>query len=112
VMGDWVEDMNPEERAAWDDFVAHFRKDAAGKIAGSQFFVSIFKGEWDVKFCTELGTAIMMDKPIVLLVHPGEEIPVKLLTVADGIIEADMDTLEGRKYFADRLAEWVEGSDG
>jgi hypothetical protein len=43
----------------------------------------------DAKFWVEVGAAICMDKPIVLAVAPGRQIPMKLAMVADAIVDYD-----------------------
>lgn len=43
-------------------------------------------GPTDIKFAVELGLSIMMDKPIIALVHEGTVVPAKLLAVADKVI--------------------------
>lgn len=44
------------------------------------------KGPTDVKFALELGLSIMMNKPIIALVHTGTDVPEKLLKIADKVI--------------------------
>lgn len=56
-------------------------------------------GELDAKFCVELGAMIMLDKPIIALVAPGQDIPAKLALVADHVVVADITTDEGREIF-------------
>ena len=48
------------------------------------------RGETNVKFAVELGLSIMMDKPIICLVHPGSSIPSALARAADEIVEVDI----------------------
>ena len=45
------------------------------------------KGDADVKFAVELGLAIMLDKPLLIVVQPGQIIAGKLRQVADEIVE-------------------------
>jgi hypothetical protein len=75
-------------------------------IQGSSVVISFVpKGPSDVKFALELGFAMMLDKPVILAVHPGTPIPDKLRRIADAIVEADITTPEGRESFARRLPE-------
>lgn len=46
-------------------------------------------GETDAKFAVELGMMIMLEKPIVLLVEPGQIVPGKLIMIADEVVEVD-----------------------
>jgi len=99
-VSNWEESLTPEEQETWDAFVKHTREDAVQKIATSAFVVSIVpKEEPDIKFCVELGMSIMLDKPLVIVAMPGQQIPSQLRKVADRIIEADIDTEEGRNEF-------------
>lgn len=62
------------------------------KIEGSSVAVSLVpQDEGDVKFAVELGLSIMLDKPIILAVHPGQRIPDHLVRAADEIVELDAD---------------------
>jgi hypothetical protein len=107
----WDDQLGPQERAEWDRFVKSTREDAMVKIMESAFVMSLVpRGEPDIKFCVELGLAIMLDKPIVAVVMPGAEVPERLRLVADEIIEADLDLAEGRELIASRLRELVERS--
>jgi hypothetical protein len=96
-MGDWLDDLSEEDRQGWDEFVDHFRRDALEKMTQSAFIASIVpKDAFDVKFATELGAAIMLDKPLLGIVMPGVSISAKLRSVFDEIVEADIDTLDGQ----------------
>lgn len=110
-MTDWVEALNPEERSSWDDFVDAFRKDALEKIVDSGAFLSLVPTaeHFDAKFAIELGTAIMLDKPLIVVAMPGAEIPTRLRAIADYVIEEDVDTEEGRQAIADALKSIQEG---
>ena len=46
-------------------------------------------GEPDIKIATELGLSILLGKPIVLLITPGQVPNRGLVRVADAMIEAD-----------------------
>ena len=46
-------------------------------------------GDTDAKFAVELGMMIMLEKPIVLVIEPGQYVPAKLRLIADEIVEAD-----------------------
>lgn len=43
----------------------------------------------DVKFCVELGYALMLEKPLILIGRPDVPIPARLLAVADEVIIAE-----------------------
>ena len=108
-MTDWLEQLSPEERTAWDEFVDAFRRDALEKIAGSATFVSLVPSgvAADVKFCAELGTAIMLDKPILAVARPGVELPAKLRAVADEIVSVDLDLESGQQALGKAVARFL-----
>jgi hypothetical protein len=108
---DWEHTLSPEERREWERFVRHVREDAARKIADSAFVMSLFpEGEPDIKFAVETGLAILYDKPIVLLVMAGAQVPEHLRRVADGIVElhGDLDTEEGQAEAQAKLRPFME----
>lgn len=47
--------------------------------------------ETDVKFATELGFMIMMEKPIIAIIPPGTKVPLGLAKVATEIVEGDIN---------------------
>jgi nucleoside 2-deoxyribosyltransferase len=87
--------------------VKHVREDALKKIDDSAFVASIVPptgaNQTDVKFCVELGIAIMLDKPILAVATEGRDVPPKLRRVADTIVFADIDTEEGRREIAEAI---------
>lgn len=112
-MSDWVDELSEEDRRGWNEFVDHFRRDALEKIAGSGAFVSLVPhnpGEFDVKFAVELGAAVMLDKPILAIVMPGAKVSGKLRTIADEIVEADLDTEDGRAIVGKAVEAFVRRS--
>lgn len=108
-MGDWLDDLSADSRLEWEKMVDHFRRDAAEKIAGSAAMVSLVPtdGKPDVKFSMELGYGIMLDKPLIIVVQPGQEIPEHLKRVADKIVEVDFDTFDGQQALAEAIKETV-----
>lgn len=79
-------------RRAIDDLLPNMR-DCAATVS------LVPKGEGDVKFAIELGFSIMLDKPIIAVITPGQSVPAKLVAVADAIVEGDI----GSPDFTERL---------
>lgn len=78
------------EYAAWlqrvqDTLVPEMRR--SGVVAS----VVPVRTDVDAKYAVELGLAIMLDKPLVMMVQPGAPIPPKLALVADKIIPVNWD---------------------
>lgn len=87
------------------DWVDHVRDELIPKLRQTRMVVSLLpSGEIDVKFAVELGLAILLDKPLIVVVGPGSRVSRKLANVADEIVEADVRTEAGR----DRLARVIE----
>jgi hypothetical protein len=105
----WVERLDPDEREEWDEFVDHWRKDTLTKMVDSAFVASLVPDDpFDVKFALETGAAVLLGKPIVAIVMPGAKVPGKLALVADAVIEADIDTEEGKKMVAAEITRIVK----
>jgi hypothetical protein len=74
------------------DFVAwakDVRDNMVPRMINSALVVSLYPQSFDVKFAVELGAALMMDKPVILSVEPGVQVPDKLVSAADEIVEYD-----------------------
>lgn len=68
----------------------------------------------DVKFATELGFMIMLDKPIIAIVQANSKVPSKLVLIADEIVEGDLDdpSMKARLMEAmDRVTERLKEQD-
>lgn len=76
----------------------------AGKLEGTDVFLSLFTEGYkeDYKCLAELGLAIMLDKPIALLVEKGTKVPENLKKIA--IIEEYFGE-KGLKDATDRMME-------
>lgn len=65
------------------------------QVGGSAIVTAIVPLELDAKFVTELGVAVMLDKPIIAMIRPGTEIPRKLAAVVDSFIEYHPNDIGG-----------------
>lgn len=81
--------------------------DLVPKLRGSRISASLVpeEGKTDFKFAVELGLSIMMDKPIIAMVQPGQVLPDHMIRVADAIVELDWDDQEGTSR---RIKEAIE----
>ena len=75
-----------------DAFFEAARREVFPKLRDSALYVGITPEEPDPKYCLELGMAIMLDKPIVLLLPAGRTLArdSHLWRVADEVLE-DID---------------------
>lgn len=77
---------------AFKEWAEHTRSHVMPMIQDSALVISLVpKGDADIKFAVELGLAIMLDKPIIAVVAPGQIIAGKLRAVADEIVEWSPD---------------------
>lgn len=84
VASEWIDE--PEARA----WARRVLDEVVPMIDGSSVFVSLVpREEVDIKFAVETGLALMMDKPIIVVIQPGMPLPSKLQAVADAIVEFD-----------------------
>ena len=72
-----------------DAFFEQARRELFPKLRDSAVYLGITPEDPDPKYCLELGMAIMLDKPIILLIPEGRTIPrdSHLWRVADEVIE-------------------------
>jgi len=81
--------MTSKPDKAWRDYSVRFRREVLPKILDSSMFLSIGTntGDFDVQQATELGAAMLLDKPVLLVVPPGRTISTRLRRVADVVID-------------------------
>lgn len=107
--------LTEEEQFA--EFVRHIRSGTAKKIEQSSYvmsFVPTADGV-DVKYAVELGLAIMMGKPLILLTTARSDVPPKLRQIADAEIDMadlDIDTEAGQEAIGKRVSEVLARLDG
>ena len=83
------------EDRAWAEYGEAFRRETLPKILDSAVFLSIGTdaGVFDVKMATELGAALLMGKPLLLVCPRGRLIPEALRRAAAEVID-DWDASE------------------
>jgi hypothetical protein len=88
------------------DYFAHFKKTVLPQLKTSGVFLNITPpdGELDVKQCTELGAALLLGKPMLLVVAKGRTIPERLRRYADVVLD-DWEPTEGAARIADALKQ-------
>jgi hypothetical protein len=99
-MGDiWQNDPDVKEWAR------RVLADLVPKISTSACTISLMPTvETDVKFAVELGFSIMLDKPIIAVIQPGQQIPARMLRVVDEIVEGPIDAPD----FPERLRAAID----
>ena len=92
-----------------DDYLARFTREVIPMIAGSAYVMNIAPGEEpDAKVCLEVGAAILLGKPLFIVLPPGRSISEQLRRAADVVIEADPGTEEGRLELMRQVAAFTE----
>ena len=87
------------------DWLHHVKTHVLPMVEDSTMVISICPpaDKVDIKFSVELGLSIMLDKPIIAVVRPGQEVPAKLAQVADRVFVGDITTPRGRARFMEML---------
>jgi hypothetical protein len=90
---------DPFDDPGWQDYVAHVRTELVPKLDSSAYVMTLVPdaADVDVKFAVELGLSIMMDKPIIAVVHTNAKPPERLVRAVDAIVEGDITTEAGRE---------------
>lgn len=87
----WVEGLSPEDRSSWDAYVEHVRTETLTAMSDSALVMTILGSQFDVKQATELGMAILLGKPLLVIQQPGAVCPPALRKLAYDVVEADID---------------------
>lgn len=104
-MSDWEQRMTKKQRKAWRQFVQHTREDTVKKMDDSAFVMTLIAGEQsvDIKLAVEIGLAVLMDKPLMVVIHPDAPMNEHLRRVADRIVVCDIDTEEGQEVLLSHI---------
>lgn len=84
--------MSPEEEKQFKDWLKRAAEDSGAKIADSALFTGIMTESFmrDPLCALQLGYAILMDKPIVLIVDQNVQVPGALVRAAKQIEKVDL----------------------
>ena len=92
----------------WQEWASNVRAHVLQPMTDSQFVMSLVPKDpqqSDIKFAVELGMAMMLDKPLVMVVQPGTKVPDKIVRVADAIFEWDPDDPDAGKKMRAKIDE-------
>ncbi|MBT1509364.1 hypothetical protein KIP88_02520 [Bradyrhizobium sp. SRL28] len=87
---------NPYDSADFKRWADTMRKRLIPKMRDSASVLMIapdMSTDFDIEFALQIGASILLEKPLILLVHQGRNIPPKLRAIADRIIETNLDDL-------------------
>src|SRR5262245_12318830 len=83
-------DHNDPEVAEWFARINEaIRKDMLPKMRSSSFVMGIVEPELDAFLLMQVGAAVLLEKPLILLSVEGGWIPKKARELADAVIEVD-----------------------
>lgn len=71
----------------YDDFTAWAVGEIIEPMRTSALVTVMLLGTPEWSLCLQVGAAVLLDKPMILVVEPGTVIPPKLALVADEIVE-------------------------
>lgn len=96
---------DPFDDPQFKTFAEHALRDAVPAIASSSYVIAVAPngGTADIKIAVEIGLAILMDKPLIVLAPKDRTVAARLLRIADVVIEVDMDTEAGRKAAGEKI---------
>lgn len=90
-----TDDMTYDQ--AWEHpdavrYAQDFKERVLPEMKSSAMVVPLLssRGDVDVRQATEMGYALLLDKPMIVAIEPGTPVPGKLAQIADAIIEVDL----------------------
>lgn len=103
-------DPDPFQDPAWHAFAEDVKDRLVPMIKDSSLSMALYTGgDPDPKQAIEIGYMVLLDKPIILTVAPGAQVPEKVARVADEIVEVNFDDPEDTalriRAACDRVAE-------
>lgn len=66
--------MNPFDDPEVKTYLESFRREVMPKITDSNMIFALITEKPDPKLCLEVGAAILLDKPLIICVRPGQKI--------------------------------------
>lgn len=113
--GDEPKPTPEQEDRAWASYSQQFRSTVMPQLLSSAVFLAIYDGEGgsdaEVRFATNLGMMLLYDKPIILTVLAGVQVPHRLARVADEIVELDPDMgIGSQDRVAAAMRRWLPTS--
>lgn len=90
-------------------FVQRIRAELIPKMADSAVITMIapdIGAEFDVDFAVQIGAAVLLEKPLLVLLPEGRTPPPKLARIADRIITVDLDSARGQQNVETELKKF------
>lgn len=90
-----------------DEFFRRAREDLFPKMKGAALSI-VIAADPDPKLCMELGAAILLDKPIVVVVPEGQKLPTNLSRIASAIVQGDISQSKGKKQLQEAITRVIK----
>lgn len=99
---------DPFDTPDFKRYARRVREEMLPKMMDSAYVISIAPdgSEVDVKIAVEIGYAILLDKPLIVMAPEGRHVAEKLLRIADHVITGDMDSPLGMAEMQAKL-QWA-----
>lgn len=89
-MSDGFQMISDDEEARWEELSTAFVEQICMKMSEADTAVfAALDGAVNLRFAAELGVAILMDKPIILVALPGAVVAGRLADLAQAVIQID-----------------------
>lgn len=92
--------------AHWPEFEQAFNDELLPRLAASDVAAILWSGKTDAKISVEIGLAVTLDKPIIVIAYKGARVPTKLFDVSTEVVKCDTDIADPE--FQERLRAAVE----
>lgn len=83
----------------YDDFTAWAMGEIVEPMRSSALVTVLMSGTPEWSLCLQVGAAVLLDKPLLIVVEPGSQVPRRLALIADEIVEGAVSD----PSFAERL---------
>lgn len=83
---------DPFKSKGWKEFEEHVRTITVPKMRDSSTVLLIspaMDSKFDVQFAVQIGAAVLLEKPLLVIAMTGRPVPPKLERIADRIIYTD-----------------------
>lgn len=105
--------MNEHEEAAEEArFAAEIQREVFEKMEDSAASVTLWGGKADWKLAIEVGAAVLMNKPMIIVAPHDVVINRKLRAVADEIVRGDITDDDQRQRMTHKITRFLQRTTG
>jgi hypothetical protein len=85
------------------EWLEHAEAEVLPKMHSSAFSIALISRKVDAKLCLEIGAAILLEKPLIVLAMPGAKIPPVLARLAHEIVRGHPRDAETKKHLTEAI---------